>query len=219
MVNGKGTSANDVKAIESLLLEMQLDFDTVRLDELNQTSLEQFKRYKLLVFPGGNYLQMGESLNETTRSHIRAAVGDGLSYLGICAGGLLAGYAEGRGINLADGVQFGFYGVVNQGVHKSAEQILFAGGTSHQHYWEDGPKFTGWGEVVGRYPDQTPAIVQGWYKNGFVLLCGTHPEAPESWRRGMDFSTPAETSRSLAKELIAAAITKNALPSFAGQSE
>jgi len=60
-----------------------------------------------------------------------------------------------------------------------------------EHYWEEEPKFTGWGAVVGKYPDETPAIVEGTSGKGWVILCGLHPEAPESWRLGMTFTTPA----------------------------
>lgn len=66
---------------------------------------------------------------------------------------------------------------------KAAVPIAIAGTPTVEQYWEDGPQFTGWGEVVGKYPDGTPAIVQGECGNGWVLLCGVHPEAPDAWRR------------------------------------
>lgn len=41
-----------------------------------------------------------------------------------------------------------------------------------EHYWEDGPEFTSWCQVVGKYPDGTPASVQGSSGKGWVVLCG-----------------------------------------------
>ena len=52
----------------------------------------------------------------------------------------------------------------------------------------------GWGAVVGKYPDGTPAIVEGTSGKGWVILCGVHPEAPANWRQGMTFTTPATAS-------------------------
>jgi hypothetical protein len=52
---------------------------------------------------------------------------------------------------------------------------------------EDGPQLTGWGSVVGRYPDGKPAIVEGRVGDGGAILSGVHPEAPDSWRRGLTF--------------------------------
>jgi hypothetical protein len=45
-----------------------------------------------------------------------------------------------------------------------------------------------------------------------VVLAGIHPEAPESWRRGMAFTTPASPSRAFAAALIDAALNRTLLP-------
>src|SRR2546430_8702508 len=37
-------------------------------------------------------------------------------------------------------------------------------------------QFTGWGAVVGRYPDGTPAIVEGKSGDGWVILSGRSEE-------------------------------------------
>ena len=54
-----------------------------------------------------------------------------------------------------------------------------------------GPQLAGWGDVVAKYPDGTPAIVEGTAAAGRVILSGIHPEAPENWRHGMAFATAA----------------------------
>jgi len=137
-----------------------------------------------------------------------------LNYLGICAGGLLAGKAACNSLNLTSGVRFGFYAEVNRRVHKAAVAITGVGTPAVEQYWEDGPEFTGWGFVVGRYPDGTPAVVEGKSGEGWVILCGVHPEAPENWRRGMIFTTPASAAHALAGTLIDAALRGTELPHF-----
>ncbi len=54
---------------------------------------------------------MGNSLTASTTANIRNAVKGGMNYLGICAGGFLAGRfpASYNSFNLSSGVQFGFY--------------------------------------------------------------------------------------------------------------
>jgi hypothetical protein len=41
-----------------------------------------------------------------------------------------------------------------------------------------------------------------------------HPEAPESWRRGLTFSTPATTDNAFAATLIHAALNRTSLSHF-----
>ena len=85
-------------------------------------------------------------------------------------------------------------------------RITTAGGPALDHYWEDGPQLSGWGEVVGTFPDGTPAIVEGSVGKGWVILTGVHAEAPASWRRGMAFHTPVSADTAYARTLIAAAL-------------
>jgi hypothetical protein len=60
----------------------------------------------------------------------------------------------------------------------------------------------------------TPAVVQGRSGRGWVILSGIHAEAPESWRRGMHFSTPASADNAYARTLIDAALRGISLPHF-----
>jgi glutamine amidotransferase-like uncharacterized protein len=117
-------------------------------------------------------------------------------------------------LNLASGARFGFYAEVNRGVHKACVLITAADTPPIEQYWEDGPQFTGWGNVVAKYPDGTPAIVEGASGQGWVILCGVHPEAPENWRRGMSFTTPASAANAYAGMLIDAALNHTSLPHY-----
>jgi glutamine amidotransferase-like uncharacterized protein len=214
LFNGTGTSPNDVAAMETILKGKHLSYATVNSEQLNEMRTEDLLRHRLIIIPGGNYITMGNSLLSGTTTSLHDAVRGGLSYLGICAGGLLAGKAQCNSLDLTSGVRFDFYGVVNQGVHKAAVPISGVGTTAVEHYWEDGPQFTGWGNVVGTYPDGTPAIVEGTSGYGWVILCGVHPEAPESWRRGMTFSTPTSVANDYAGTLVDAALNRTRLPAL-----
>jgi glutamine amidotransferase-like uncharacterized protein len=207
-------SPNDVKAVEAILKQRHLEYDLVNSRQLNGMSESQLMAYRLMIVPGGNYLTIGNSLTRAATTNIHNAVQGGLNYLGICAGGLLAGNASCNSLNLASGVRFGFYAVVNRGIHKAVVPIEAAGAPPLEHYWEDGPQFSGWGDVVGKYPDGTPAVVEGTSGKGWVILCGVHPEAPEAWRRGMSFTTPANQANDYAGTLIDAALHGTSLPHY-----
>ncbi|WP_165235506.1 BPL-N domain-containing protein [Aquisphaera insulae] len=212
LFSGAGTSRNDVEALETILEERHLEYSTANSEQLNQMSESRLRAYRLLIVPGGNYITMGESLSSGTAARIRDAVQDGLNYLGICAGGLLAGDCKENGLNLTAGVRFDFYSAVNRGIHKAVVPITRIDAPTLDQYWEDGPQFTGWGEIVGKYPDGTPAIVEGRSGDGWVILSGVHPEAPESWRRGMSFTTSTADDNAYAATLIRAALDRTSLP-------
>ncbi len=137
-----------------------------------------------------------------------------MNYLGICAGGFFAGNSPYNGLNLTSGVQFHFYSAEARGVRKAAVAIAGVGTPTLDQYWEDGPEFTGWGAAVGKYPDGTPAVVQGTFGSGWVILSGVHPEAPADWRRGMTFQTPAAVDHAYAATLIRAALNRESLPAY-----
>jgi len=215
LFTGTGTSPGDVAALETILDANRLAYATASSEELNATAEDALERYQLLIVPGGNFVEIGNSLTPRTAANIRSAVKNGLNYLGVCAGAFVAGSFPPpyHSLNLTSGVQFGFYAAVRQ-THKAAVAIAVAGGPTLDHYWEDGPQLTGWGTVVAKYPDGTPAVAQGTSGNGWVILTGIHPEAPESWRRGMTFGTPSSTDNAYAATLIQAALNRTALPHF-----
>jgi glutamine amidotransferase-like uncharacterized protein len=129
-----------------------------------------------------------------------------MHYLGICAGAFMAGDTGFNAFKLAPGVRFPFYSAEDHGIHKAAVAISVAGGETLDQYWEDGPQLTGWGSVAAKYPDGTPAVVEGAIGSGWVVLSGVHPEAPANWRRGMTFRTTVEADSAYAATLIRAAL-------------
>ncbi len=214
LFDGSGTSPNDVIAIRKLLEASNLAYATVDSSHLNGMSEQQLGAYRLLIVPGGNYITMGDGLTPATANKVHDAVQGGLNYLGVCAGALLAGRVANNGLDLAGGARFGFHALVDRGVHKAAVKIATAGGPALEHYWEDGPQFTGWGAVVGRYPDGTPAVVEGRSGKGWVVLVGTHPEAPDSWFRGVTDSAAAGPANAFARTLVEAALNGTELPHY-----
>jgi glutamine amidotransferase-like uncharacterized protein len=214
LFNGTGTSPNDVAAVETILNSNHLNYSTVNSSQLNEMGELQIQGHPLLIVPGGNFVDIGNSLTSSTTANIRNAVQNGLNYLGICAGGFFAGNSPYNGLNLTSGVRFGFYSAESQGIRKAAVAIAGAGASTLDQYWEDGPQFTGWGAVVGRYPEGTPAVVEGAFGRGWVILSGVHPEAPAGWRRGMTFITPVSVDHAYAGTLIHAALTRASLSHY-----
>jgi glutamine amidotransferase-like uncharacterized protein len=213
LFDGAGTSPGDVAAVERILDANRLGYATAGSPLLNVMSEAQLREYRLLIVPGGNFVHIGNGLSAKAAATLRGAVRGGLNYLGICAGAFFAGDSPYNGLNLT-GVQFPFYSAEARGIHKTAVSVATAGGSALDQYWEDGPQLTGWGEVVGRYPDGTPAIAQGAAGNGWVVLSGVHPEAPASWRRGLTFATPVADDEALAATLIRAALNRTPLPHY-----
>ena len=214
LFNGKGTSRGDVAAVETILNHDHLDYSLVNSARLNEMPEAQLRQHRLLIIPGGNFIDMGNGLTAGAAANVRNAVHEGLNYLGICAGAFLAGDLPFNGLNLTSGVRFGFYSAETRGIRKSAVAIASPGAATLDQYWEDGPQLTGWGAVIAKYPDGTPAAVQGTFGDGWVILAGVHPEAPESWRHGMVFTTPVSADNAYAGTLIKAALNQTALPHY-----
>ena len=169
LFNGTGVSVNDVAAIETILRDRGLDYATADSEQLNGMSESQLGAYRLLDCAGRELHRDGRQFDVRGDPKIRQAVEGGLNYLGICAGGFLAADGEYKCFNLTSGVRFGFYSAEEQGIRKAAVAIAGVDTPALEHYWEDGPQFTGWGTVVGKYPDGTPAIAQGDVGKGWVI--------------------------------------------------
>lgn len=214
LFSGAGTSPHDVAALEELLTSQHLEYAKVNSPQLDGIAESQLRAYRLLIVPGGNFEQIGNRLQPATTARVRAAIRNGLNYLGICAGAFFAGDSPYNGLNLTPGVRFSFYGAEGQGIRKAAIPISSAAGPILEQYWEDGPQLAGWGSVVSKYPDETPATVEGTYGNGWLILTGIHPEAPASWRRGMEFQTSAADDNAYAVLLIRAALNRQELAHF-----
>ena len=213
--NGTGTSPSDVVAVEAVVKAKGLAYNTANSSQLDGMSQSQLTAYKLFIVPGGNSITIGNNLSSKATTTVRNAVAQGLNYLGICAGTFFGGYSNPyNGLNLTSGVWFGFYADHYKGINKEPVAISFPGGTKLDIYWQDGPQLSGWGQVVGKYPNGTTAITEGYWGKGFVLLSGVHPEAPAGWRYGMHFFTPLDVDLAFAGTLVTSALNRVTLPHF-----
>lgn len=202
--------------MERILERDQLAYRTASSAELNRLDDVQLRAYRLLIVPGGNFIDMAASLTPATTARVRDAVQHGVNFLGICAGAFLAGDGAEyyHSFNLTSGVRFGFYSAERRGVRKAIVSVSGAAGAPIEHYWEDGPELSGWGAVIGKYPDGTPAVAQGALGDGWVILAGVHPEAPDDWRRGLESHATARQPNAVAGELVRAALNGTSLPHF-----
>lgn len=214
LFNGAGASPADVAAIQTILRSEHLAYDAADSRQLNGMAESRIGEYRLLIVPGGNFELIGKGLAANTTVQIRTAIRNGLNYLGICAGAFFGGNSPYNGLNLTSGARFGFYAAEARGIRKQVVAITFPGNQTLDQYWEDGPQLTGWGSVISKFPDGTPAAVEGTFGNGWVMLTGIHPEAPANWRRGLSFRTSPETNIAYAAKLIRAALNRESLPHY-----
>ena len=214
LFNGHGTSPGDVDALEHIMRQHQFSYATADSSRLNAMSESELKAYRLLIVPGGNFVDIGYGLTPSTATRLRRAIQGGLNYFGVCGGAFLAGNSPYNGLNLTSGVRFKFYAAEERGIRKAPVAITAAGAPTREQYWEDGPQLAGWGDVVAKYPDGTPAIVEGSVGDGWVILTGVHPEAQASWWSGMTSRTPVSENNRYAATLMEAALKRIRLPHF-----
>jgi hypothetical protein len=215
LFNGTGVSAPDVSAIQAVLGNLKISYETADSNQLNAMSKQQLGGYKLIIIPGGNSITIGQGLSSDAASNLRIAVQQyGVHYLGLCAGAFFGAYSIYNGVDLTGGVSFDFYADELKGIHKEPVTISFPSSPALDVYWEDGPQLFGWGLVVAKFPDGTPAIVQGQSGKGFVIFTGVHLEAPESWRGAMSFATPTSVDLAYAGTVFQAALSGTTLPHF-----
>ena len=214
--NGSGTGASAVAAIENVVHSLGLAYQTVNSSQLDAMTQTKLASYKLFIVPGGNSITIGNNLTSKATTTVRNAVSqNGLNYLGMCAGGFFGGFSSyHKVLNLTSGVWFKFFADYYNGKHKEAVAISFPARSKLDIYWQDGPQLSGWGKVVGKYPNGTPAITEGFVGKGFVILSGVHPEAPSSWRTGMHFNTPVDVDLAYAATLVRSAMNRTMLPHF-----
>jgi len=84
----------------------------------------ELRASRLLIVPGGNFVDMGNGLEQATSARVRHAVRRGVNYLGICAGAFIAGHSPYNGFDLTSGVQFPFYSAEARGIRGTARQAL-----------------------------------------------------------------------------------------------
>ena len=213
LYEGDGVAASDAQSLESILSSNNISYNSATSAQLNAMTADQFNTYGMLLVPGGEAETMSSSLNANTISLIQNAVTQGgMGYMGICAAPLAGSYGS-WGLGLAPN-NFDYYVAESQGVDEEAVEVSFPDGSKKDLIWYGGPQLNGYGNIVGKYPDGTAAIAQSPAGSGFVLLSGVHPEAPDSWRSGINDTDSTAADFTYVVALVQAALKHSPLPAF-----
>jgi hypothetical protein len=106
--NGTGASLNDVAAVETILDHNHLSYATANSSQMNEMSESQLRGYRLLIIPGGNFIDIGKSLSSSTAANIHDAVQNGELSRHLCGCFLAGNSSYYNGVNLTSGVKFWF---------------------------------------------------------------------------------------------------------------
>lgn len=222
LFNGQGISTSDWQTTEKILKSMRLSYRLVNSGQLNSMSLAQLSTFGLILVPGGHGGTISSGLSSAARVRVRKAVREnGVSYFGICAGawvgvGLEANteYAQGYGFSAIGGNHLANWWPNSSHPKAAMARVSFADGTSRNLVWYGGPATPEWkGGVVARYPNGVAAISQAWSKNGFVILSGPHPEAPQGWRQSSGYDSDG-LDYDIMMKLVSAALKRQPLRTY-----
>jgi hypothetical protein len=213
LYNGTGSSPTDVVALEAILTGMHLTYDLLTSAQMNAIPKATMISYKMIVFPGGDSIQMGDSLTTATTALVKTAVSQyGVSYIGFCAGAFMAESSTLYNVFNLAGTWFDFY----DATLIDMVWTTFPDGSQRDLVYWEGPYLTDFGSVIAKYPNGQSAIAESKVGKGFVLVSGVHPEAPADWRDGMahvdEDGVPPDVA--YAGTLLNAAYTQTMLPHF-----
>lgn len=222
LFNGQGISTSDWQTSEKIIKSMGLSYRLINSAQLNAMSLNEMSKFGLILVPGGHGSTITNGLSSSARVRVRKAVREnGTSYLGICAGAWVAvgmeadsEVAQGYGFSAIGGNHLSNWWPYSPHPEAAMAMVTFADGSKRSLVWYGGPSTPEWrGGVVARYKDGRAAISQAWSKNGFVILSGPHPEAPQGWRvkAGND---PDGLDYDIMRNLVSAALNKRPLKTY-----
>jgi glutamine amidotransferase-like uncharacterized protein len=222
LYTGSGTWGAEVGALEDMIPAHGATYDTVTEASLNAMSLDELSQYGMIVWPGGLANTEVSGLTQATRAKLRQAVQErGVGYVGFCAGSFVAvGSDAGYNIGIVSGPPLEYYSreayyEKNGGTDIEMTMTSFANGSKRDIVWYGGPMTQEiQGGVIARYPDGTPEISQMWSGNGFVILSGTHPTAPDSVRTSYGLNDSDGNDQDIAWSLINAVLRQQELPAF-----
>ena len=96
LFTGTGTSPGDVVAVRRILDDSGLAYATATSAQLDAMDAARLRAHRLLIVPGGNFLEIGDGLTPRATAAVREAIHGGVHYLGLCAGAFIAGDRRGR---------------------------------------------------------------------------------------------------------------------------
>lgn len=216
--DGTGTSASNAQTLIDMVAGHDLSYRVVDSYQLANMTSAELAAFRLIIWPGGNSITMNDALAASTRQKVRnAVVSSGVNFVGFCAGAWMAvgptpaaGAAPYWGLSIVPGDYLKAYDPNGTTTNPTAAIVKLNLATSSRYVvWWDSPYL--WdisGGVLARYPDGKAAMVQTMAGNGFVVLTGPHPEAPQSWRDAEGLSDPDGLDTVTAWSLIEGALNR-----------
>jgi len=220
---GPGSWKDEIAALKAILYSHGSTYEEILPTQLNQLSVEDFQKYRVILFAGGDAPTVRKALSTETHARLREAVQkNGLSYLGFCAGAWLA-VAPAPLSN--EDVTYGL-GVVNgplletnylgkQGHAFGLDKTSLPDGSIRKLLWYGGPITPDIpGGVIAKYADGTPAISQIWSGKGLVIISGLHPAANKLILSKIGILDREAIAPDFAWTLLQGAIQQKPLPAF-----
>lgn len=220
---GPGSWRAEIEALKSVLYANGATYEELKPDKLNKFSLDDFGKYKVILFAGGDAPTVRASLEKETRALIREAVQSrGLNYIGFCAGAWLAVAPKPDptgdvvyGLGVVDGPVSELNFLSKKGLTSTLDIATFANGESRKLLWYGGPiTFNSQDSIVAKYSDGTPAISQVYSGKGLVIMSGLHPAANKSILTYLGLYEREAVAPDYAWELLRAVIQNQPLPTF-----
>lgn len=221
--SGPGSWRAEVEALKMILFSHGATYETLSPDQINKLSLQDFSKYRAILFAGGDAPTVCRALTTESHARIREAVQKkGINYLGFCAGAWLAVAPAAKP---GEDVVYGL-GVVNapllklnylslQGAHYALDNSIFPDGSQRKLLWYGGPVTLDLpGTVVAKYSDGTPAISQIKSGQGLVIMSGLHPAATKSILYYVGLYDREAIDPDFAWALLEAVITQKKLSTF-----
>nr|WP_295899910.1 BPL-N domain-containing protein [uncultured Bdellovibrio sp.] len=194
MYNGPGVCDGCAESLAVLVSKAGYDVRYVRPEDLTE---ENFNQAALFVHPGGSD-RMEDTLEEMSPKsiqRIRKFVFNGGRYLGVCAGGYLAGtWTDDSHQTNAFGLIPGNVSEEDENSDSQLKSVVWKNRLVHVYY-QAGPYFN-----IDKIPD---ADVWAYYKKshhvaafmasfgkGHIGLIGPHPEADQEWLDDDDLKSP-----------------------------
>lgn len=162
---------------------------------------ETLGKASLYAQPGGGGLRDGYRHMRCYRDVIRAYVGGGGRYLGICLGGYLAG--SDPGFDLLPVPVDQYITSPAASVHTEDDTVVQVtwNGREQSLFFQDGPVFLPGdpttSEIVATYPNGLTAALVARYGRGLVAVSGPHVEATADWYEAYDLEPPDGALRGL----------------------
>lgn len=222
--SGPGSWKEEIKSLKEILYQNGATYEDLKPNQFNEMSIEDFLKYKVILFAGGDAPTVRNALKPETRARIREAVQKyGMNYLGFCAGAWLAvapaptavGEDVVYGIGVVDGPLLKESFLTQSRNSNALDRASFPGGTQRNLLWYGGPTTPELpGGVLARYSDGSPAISQIRSGSGLVIISGLHPAATKPILSWLGLYDKEAVAPEYAWTLLQAVIENQTLPAF-----